>query len=107
MHLGGDGCADASTCKCVGAPAEWPSKCNAYFNRMFCVGELRWAREAGVPIQPVMSAEDKTRVGVFLGQAPDDLKDLSDTDFIHMDRSRIRYWNAGVKEVCEAIKAKQ
>ena len=103
---GGDGCAEASTCKCVVSQADWPSKCTAYFNRPFCVGELRWAREAGVPIQPVMSVEDKLRVGVFLGQAPADLKDLGSTDFIHLDRSRIAYWEVGVKEVCNAIKAK-
>ena len=100
---GGDGCADASTCACVATAAEWPGKCNAYFNRKFCVGELRWAREADVPIQPVMAAEDKTRVGVFLGQAPDDLKDLGATDFIHLDRSRIAYWEAGINEVRRAI----
>ena len=103
---GGDGCADAETCTCVAALAEWPSKCHAYFNRPFCVNELRWAREAGVRIQPVMSAEDKSRVGVFLAQAPADLKDLGNTDFIHLDRSRVAYWQAGVKEVCEAIEGK-
>ena len=104
---GDDGCGDASTCKCVATPSDWPSKCNAYFNRSYCVGELRWARAAGVPIQPVMSADDKKRVGIFIGQAPADLKDLGNTDFIHLDRSRISYWKAGVKDVCEAIEAKQ
>lgn len=34
---------------------------NAYFAREYCVQELRWAREAGVPIQPVIRSEDKTR----------------------------------------------
>ena len=76
---------------------------NAYFNRSLCVQELRWAREVGTPIQPVVVAEDKKRIGVFLGQAPDDLKDLGRTDFIHLDRSRITYWEAGVKEVHQAI----
>jgi hypothetical protein len=34
---------------------------NAYFARDLCVQELRWAREAGVPIQPVIRSEDKKR----------------------------------------------
>lgn len=63
----------------------------AYFNRQFCVNELRWARAANVPIQPVVAAEDKGRIGEFLEQAPDDLKDLGAIDFIHLDRSRPAY----------------
>ena len=54
-----------------------------------------------------MAANDKSRVGVFLQQAPADLKGLGDVDFIHLDRSRPAYWEAGVKEVCEAIEAHQ
>ena len=100
---GGDGCADASTCMCVDTAAQWPRKCCAYFNDLLCLSELRWAREAGIPIQPVMTVEDKPRVGVFLGQAPDDLKDLGSTDFIHLDRSRPAFWEAGLKEVRTAI----
>jgi hypothetical protein len=34
---------------------------NAYFARDYCVKELRWAREAGVPIQPVIRSEDKKK----------------------------------------------
>merc|ERR1712185_760304 len=76
---------------------------NAYFNRPLCVQELRWAREVGVPIQPVIAAEDKLRIGFFLEQAPEDLKDLAKTDFIHLDRSRAAYWRAGVSEVITGI----
>ncbi len=68
---------------------------NEYFKRAYCVNELRWAREAGVPIQPVVVAEDKSRIGEFLVQAPEDLKDLGAVDFIHLDRSRPAYWKAG------------
>ena len=45
-----------------------------YFTREFCIMELRWAREAGKPIQPVIRAEDKQRIGEFLDMAPTDLK---------------------------------
>ena len=36
---------------------------NAYFERPFCLSELRWAQEAGVFIQPVVAADDKQRIG--------------------------------------------
>jgi len=41
-------------------PGDDPSF-NAYFAREYCVQELRWAREAGVTIQPVIRSEDKKR----------------------------------------------
>ena len=34
-------------------PTDSPEK-NAYFNRWFCLEELKWAKEAGIPIQPVV-----------------------------------------------------
>ena len=37
---------------------------------------MRWAREAGKPIQPIVRVEDKQRIGEFLEMAPADLKDL-------------------------------
>ena len=77
---------------------------NAYFKRPMCVQELRWAREAGVPILPLIRAEDKKKIGQFITMAPDDLKDLGNTDFIHLDRTRARYWEAGVDEVLDAFR---
>ena len=49
---------------------------NAYFQRPFCVSELRWAVDAYKPIQPIVRAEDKTNIGGLLSLAPDDLKFL-------------------------------
>jgi hypothetical protein len=73
---------------------------NAYFKRPFCINELRWARAAGVPIQPVIRPEDKTRIGELLALAPDDLQDLGKlADFIHLDRSRKEFWAVGVDVV--------
>ena len=40
-----------------------PLDSNAYFSRPFCIQELRWAREAGIPIQPVIRSTDKQRIG--------------------------------------------
>ena len=72
---------------------------NAYFKRPYCCNELRWALEAGVPVQPVIHADDKQRVGEFLALAPPDLQYLGGVDFIHLDRSRPAYWQVGVDEV--------
>ena len=47
-----------------------------YFTRKFCVEEMRWAREAGKPIQPIIRVQDKHRIREFLEMAPADLKDL-------------------------------
>ena len=76
---------------------------NAYFKRTYCVNELRWAVEARVPIQPVILADDKKRVGDLLALAPSDLQGIGDVDFIHLDRSRPRFWEAGIDELLENI----
>jgi len=77
----------------------------AYFKREFCLKELRWAREVEVPIQPVIAAEDKQKVGEFIGQAPQDLKDLGQVDFSHLDRSDLRIWDTAVEIMLKNIEA--
>ena len=76
---------------------------NAYFRRSYCLDELRWAREAGVPIQPVVWAQDKARIGEFVWQAPGDLQHLMSVDIIHLDRSRAAYWKVSVSEVLSGM----
>ena len=77
---------------------------NAYFRRPYCVNELRWAREAKKPIQPVIIPEDKGRIGELLQLAPVDLQDLGQVaDFIHLDRSRSSYWRAGMDDLLKNI----
>ena len=79
---------------------------NSYFKRDYCLQELRWAREFGIPIQPIIRAEDKRLIGELMDTAPDDLKDLGQTDFIHLDRSDVDYWNLGITKVIEAFHSK-
>ena len=77
---------------------------NAYFKRTYCVNELRWAVEARVPIQPVILADDKKRVGDLLALAPSDLQGIGDVDFIHLDRRRgLPIWEAGIDALLENI----
>ena len=76
-----------------------------YFNRTFCVKELIWSQNAGVPIQPVCAAGDKTNIGSFIGQATSKgIHNLGAVDIIHLDRSRPAYWDTGVKELTNAVK---
>jgi len=82
-------------------PQDSPTS-NAYFSRPFCVQELRWAREAGIPIQPVIRSADKQRIGDFLAAVPNDLKDLGNTDFITLDRSDRDYWKTGIEKIAKA-----
>ena len=70
-----------------------------YFERPFCQSELRWAKAAGKPAQPVVDAADKTRIGEFLGQAPDDLRDLGSIDFIELHTSDPDHWALSVQKV--------
>ena len=49
---------------------------NAYFRREYCLKELRWAREAGKFIQPIIRIEDKQNIGELMALVPEDLKDL-------------------------------
>eukprot|EP01047_Picozoa_sp_COSAG01_P046570 COSAG01_NODE_4385_length_5079_cov_1.805622_5_plen_429_part_00 len=72
------------------------AKKNAYFRRPACLTELRAARRAGVPIQPVLLAEDKTRVGELLLDAPTDLRDLGDIEWVHLDQTNTYYWKEGL-----------
>jgi len=79
-----------------------PPDSNAYFSEPFCIQELRWAREAGVPILPVIGTTDKQRIGDLIAAAPDDLKDLVNTDFITLDRSGTDYWKVGIDKIIKA-----
>ena len=76
---------------------------NAFFNRSYCLKELRWARSVGACIQPVVGADDKKRIGEFIGSAPDDLKDLGSVDWVHLDRGAVQYWDTGMNILVERL----
>ena len=75
----------------------------AYFKREYCMSELRWAREAGVPIQPVIARDDKARIGEFIAQAPSDLQDLGSVDFKALDRISPAMWTTSIDELISSI----
>ena len=90
---------------------------NAYFGRWMCCKELLWATDAGVPVIPIIRAEDKKKIGEFTAQAPSDLKvhescsalkeALGKIDFIHVDRSTNEDWNFGVGKVIKRYQSNE
>ena len=77
-----------------------------YFERPFCIMELRWAMDAGVHVQPVVSMANKLRIGELLAQAPLELRHrLGAIDFIDLNRTDARYWEVGVGILLEAVRA--
>ena len=84
--------------------------CDGYFERPFCLKELRWAREAGVFIQPVLMDEDKSRINVLLNGGtyadgtrfegvPKDLRDLGSVDMIDLNMSDPEYFELGLGKI--------
>lgn len=83
-------------------------KDNGYFAREFCRKELAWAMEAGVAVQPVLHVDDKKRISEFLGIARQyldetDTSHLGKVDWVHLDRSAIDNWDAGIKVLLERL----
>ena len=82
---------------------EGPTKKENYFERPFCLKELRWALKSNVKIQPVVRVQDKNAIGKLLDGAPDDLKGLGKIDFIDLNRGHVRYFDVGVDLIVESL----
>lgn len=79
-----------------------PGDENAYFCRDFCLSELRWAKEAGVPVVPIVAAEDKGKITEFFVDVPADLEHLKSANWEHIDRKDRDYFVLGVTKICKA-----
>ncbi|KAK3252536.1 hypothetical protein CYMTET_38170 [Cymbomonas tetramitiformis] len=82
-------------------------KGNSYFERAYCLKELRWATDSNICIQPVVRAEDKKRIGEFVAAAPDDLKFIGSINFIHLDCTDASYWDLGVSLIVQQCRKRQ
>ena len=82
---------------------EGPTKKENYFERKYCLQELRWALESNVKIQPVVRVQDKNAIGKLLDGAPDDLKGLGKIDFIDLNRGDADYFEAGVTKLAKSL----
>ena len=68
-------------------PHEPPER-NAYFSRDYCLKEMHWAVEAGIPIQPVALAEDAQSIDRLLAMAPCGLRtSLENSDWLRVSSS--------------------
>ena len=97
-----------------------PGDDSAYFRRPFCLAELTWAKDAGVPVVPVVAAEDKGKITEFfadiptggadcpslgvrgLGQPPGDMQFLKSANWEHIDRKDKDYFELGVNKILAA-----
>uniref|UniRef100_A0A7S0ESX1 TIR domain-containing protein n=1 Tax=Phaeocystis antarctica TaxID=33657 RepID=A0A7S0ESX1_9EUKA len=88
----------------------------AYFERPFCLKELRWAKQANTFIQPVVMDEDITRIDVLLsggtypdttrfGGAPKDLRDLGSVEMIGFNMSDPEYFTLGLMKLIRKVRA--
>ena len=71
----------------------------AYFRRPFCLSELRWAKEAGIPTVPVVGAEDKGQITELFSDIPHDLSYLKGVNWEHIDRKDSDYFTLGMQKV--------
>ena len=74
----------------------------AYFRCPFCLKELRWAKEAGVTIQPVVAVEDMAQISEMFAEIPADLQELKALNWEHLDRKDADYWSLGMTKVLRA-----
>ena len=79
-----------------------PSDKNVYFNRDFCLKELRWAKQAGTFVQPIVSAEDKDKISAMMQLVPSDLQHLKGVNWEHIDRKDSDYFELGVTKIIRA-----
>ena len=70
-----------------------------YFTRMFCLKELAWAKRGGKVIQPVVTMDDKQRIGELVGEGPPEVQFLTGIDFVDFNMSDKEYMEVGVRKI--------
>ena len=84
-------------------------KGNAYFERDYCLKELRWAKANGTYIQPLVLEGDKPRISELLKGNPEtglvgateDLLSLGSTDFVDVIQSDLRHMKTCIDIILE------
>ena len=71
----------------------------SYFKREFCLKELRWAQEAQVFIQPVVVAEDKSKITALFNTIPVGFDHLKAVNWEHLDYKDAEYFELGAGKV--------
>ena len=92
---------------CVNEDFSDPPEKNAYFNRWYCLEELRWANEAGIPIQPVVRRNDQQNIGKLMSLAPAEFKFLGDIAFMKVDRDDPDVLNLNIDKIIKQRKRRR
>jgi hypothetical protein len=74
---------------------------NSYFSREMCCQEVRWAREAGKLIVPVIATVDKQRVGDFIAEGLRHGLDFSALNFVELNRGGPHFLEASFRTLLE------
>eukprot|EP00966_Prymnesium_polylepis_P246703 5705910-Prymnesium_polylepis.2 len=90
---------------CVVTGVEGEGASTAYFEREFCLKELRWAVASSKCIQPVIDMADKPRIGELISMAPADLRWLGGIDWVDLNTTDCDYFNVGVNKILEKVGA--
>eukprot|EP01043_Picozoa_sp_COSAG02_P015089 COSAG02_NODE_634_length_19259_cov_9.871347_8_plen_2349_part_00 len=88
----------------VSESAPGKSADTAYFRREFCKKELRWAKDAGVFVQPVVAVEDRRKITAFFEGIPSDLQHLTAVDWQHVDRKDDEFFRLSVDKIIRAAR---
>ena len=91
-----------SRCVIAIISGEDPTDTDAYFNRDFCLKELRWAKQAEKFVQPIVAAEDKDNISNMMQLVPSDLEYLKGVNWEHIDRKDTDYFELGVTKILRA-----
>ena len=63
---------------------------------------MRWAKDAGVFVQPVVAAEDKWKITAFFEGIPSDLQHLTAVDWQHVVRDDDEFFRLSVDKIIRA-----
>lgn len=90
----------ATHCRClIAIVSGTASDSHAYFKRPFCLKELRWAVSAGGFVQPIVASEDKHKISDMMELVPDDLSQLRELNWEHIDHKDVEYFELGVSKI--------
>eukprot|EP00965_Chrysotila_dentata_P051769 1718556-Pleurochrysis_carterae.AAC.2 len=78
---------------------------SSYFSREMCRQEIMWAVEAGKPIVPVVSRDDKSKIGAFIKEARSYGIDFGGINFCSFDRIGKKQMQASLDDIVEQAAA--
>ena len=78
----------------------------SYFERPFCLKELRWAQQYNKPVVVGIEPLLRPRIGEMLAKCPSDLRSIGSIDFKVLDRSDVEFFELGIKKLLDPAAAR-